>query len=47
MKKIAYYISDYGFGHATRSSGIIKDLLQEIVDVEITVCNSFAMPFLQ
>ncbi|MGR3766028.1 glycosyltransferase family protein [Rossellomorea sp. NS-SX7] len=45
-KKIAYYISDYGFGHATRSSGIIKGLLQEMDDIEIMVCNSFAMPFL-
>ncbi|MEL3970786.1 hypothetical protein AAEO50_00690 [Rossellomorea oryzaecorticis] len=46
-KKIAYYISDYGFGHATRSSGIINGLLNKIDGVEITICNSFAMPFLQ
>ncbi|QTC40406.1 hypothetical protein I7V34_14615 [Bacillus sp. V3] len=45
--KIAYYISDYGFGHATRSAGIIKGLLKEKADIEITICNSFAMPFLR
>lgn len=26
---IAYYISDYGYGHATRSIAIIRELLKK------------------
>ncbi|MGE6754746.1 hypothetical protein ACQKFO_15060 [Rossellomorea sp. NPDC071047] len=47
MLRIAYYISDYGFGHATRSSAIIQGLIETLPRVEIVVCNSFAMPFLE
>ncbi|BCB05850.1 glycosyltransferase [Bacillus sp. KH172YL63] len=45
--KIAYYISDYGYGHATRSSAVIQGLLDTINRVEITLRHSFAMPFLR
>lgn len=47
MKKIAYYISDYGFGHATRSIAMIEELLIEDRDVEIIICHSFALDFLK
>jgi hypothetical protein len=35
MIKIAYYISNYGFGHATRSSAVIKGLLETLPQGEI------------
>ncbi|MEK4012830.1 hypothetical protein [Peribacillus sp. FSL M8-0224] len=46
-KKIAYYISDYGFGHASRSVAIIRKLLLQDKDIQIIICHSFAMDFLQ
>ncbi|KOO50433.1 hypothetical protein [Priestia koreensis] len=47
MKKIAYYISDYGYGHAARSIAIIRELLKQYDDVEVVICHSFALAFLQ
>lgn len=47
IRTIAYYISDYGYGHATRSVAIILRLLQRREDVRIIVCHSFALSFLQ
>ncbi|MBT2257834.1 glycosyltransferase [Priestia megaterium] len=47
MKTIAYYISDYGYGHATRSMAIIRELLKQNEIVEIIICHSFALSFLQ
>lgn len=46
LKTIAYYISDYGFGHASRSIAIIRELLK-IHEVRIIVCHSFALPFIK
>ncbi|ADU31900.1 hypothetical protein [Evansella cellulosilytica] len=45
MKTIAYYISDYGFGHATRSIAVISELMKE--DVNIIISTSFPMPIVQ
>ncbi|WP_349346587.1 glycosyltransferase family protein [Priestia megaterium] len=47
MKTIAYYISDYGYGHATRSTAIIRELLKQNETVKIIICHSFALRFLQ
>ncbi|MEH7585850.1 glycosyltransferase family protein [Priestia megaterium] len=47
MKPIAYYISDYGYGHATRSTAIIRELLKKNENVKIIICHSFALDFLQ
>ncbi|MEI4525096.1 glycosyltransferase [Priestia megaterium] len=47
MKTIAYYISDYGYGHATRSTAIIRELLKKNEQVKIIICHSFALDFLQ
>lgn len=46
MKTIAYYISDYGFGHAARSIAIIRKLLDD-PQVTIIICHSFALPFIK
>lgn len=45
MKKIAYYISEYGFGHATRSIAVIKRLCEKN-EIRIIVSNAFAYEFL-
>ncbi|WP_026692793.1 glycosyltransferase [Peribacillus kribbensis] len=47
MKRIAYYISDYGFGHATRSAAIIQELLKQDRDISIIICNSYAVEYLE
>lgn len=48
MKIIAYYISDYGFGHASRSIAIIRELFTQYNgDLQVIVCNSYAMSFLK
>lgn len=44
--KIAFYISDYGYGHVTRSIAIIRGLLERFNELEIIVCHSFAYDFL-
>lgn len=44
-KIIAYYISDYGFGHATRSVPIIKKLCGQ-PSIKVIICHSFANEFL-
>ncbi|MEK4649034.1 hypothetical protein MKY22_14005 [Exiguobacterium sp. FSL W8-0210] len=43
---IAYYISDYGYGHATRSIAIIRELLKKNSKITITICHSFASKLL-
>lgn len=43
---IAYYISDYGYGHATRSIAIIRKLLKRNSKMSITICHSFATELL-
>lgn len=47
LKTIAYYISDYGYGHATRSTAIIRELLKQNEIVQVIICHSFALGFLQ
>jgi UDP-N-acetylglucosamine transferase subunit ALG13 len=47
VQKIAYYISDYGFGHATRSIAIIRELLKSSSDLHFTVCTSFSLSFIE
>lgn len=47
LKTIAYYISDYGYGHATRSTAIIRELLKQNENVRVIICHSFALGFLQ
>jgi uncharacterized protein (TIGR00661 family) len=47
LKTIAYYISDYGYGHATRSTAIIRELLKQNEQAKIIICHSFALGFLQ
>lgn len=44
---VAYYISDYGYGHASRSIAIIRKLLEKIESVHITICHSFAETFIK
>lgn len=47
MKKIAYYISEYGYGHASRSIALIRYLLKRDNDIEIIICHSFALTFIK
>lgn len=47
LKTIAYYISDYGYGHATRSTAMIRELLKQNETVQVIICHSFALGFLQ
>jgi uncharacterized protein (TIGR00661 family) len=46
LKVIAYYISDYGYGHASRSIAVIRELLTES-EVKVIVCHSYALSFLK
>lgn len=45
MKKIAYYISDHGYGHAARSISIIKSLINYYEDLHVTVNCSYPLQF--
>ena len=45
MKKLIYYITDHGKGHATRSVSIIRKLQE--YDLDIIIRNSNAVNFLQ
>ncbi len=47
MKTITFYISDYGYGHATRSVALIRELLRQEEHVRIVVCHSYAIRFLK
>jgi uncharacterized protein (TIGR00661 family) len=48
MKTVAYYISDYGFGHATRSIAIIRELFNRYNgSLKVIICNSYAINFLK
>lgn len=47
MITIAYYISDYGYGHASRSVAVIRSILQQSGQfVKIIVCSCKTLPFL-
>ena len=37
MKKIAFYISDHGFGHASRNIPIIRYILEESNNIKIYI----------
>ncbi|MEH7348631.1 glycosyltransferase [Gottfriedia acidiceleris] len=47
MKTIVYYISDYGYGHASRSIAVIRNLLDKTSDTKVIISNSFALAFLK
>ncbi|CAH2464471.1 mannose-6-phosphate isomerase [Bacillus mycoides KBAB4] len=47
MKIFVFYISEYGFGHATRCIALIREMLRARNDVQIIVCNSFALQFIR
>lgn len=47
LKTVAYYISEYGFGHATRSIAVIRELLTQREDIRVVVCNQYGMGLLQ
>ncbi|MFQ6126183.1 MAG: glycosyltransferase family protein [Candidatus Heimdallarchaeota archaeon] len=47
MIKVAYYISDYGWGHAARSICIIEKLLEYEPELRVIVCTKQPMPFLE
>lgn len=47
MKTIAYYISDYGYGHASRSIAVIRNFLDKTADAKVIICNSFALAFIK
>ena len=43
MKKIIYYITDHGKGHATRSIAIIRELINQNIEVVIRNSNSLEL----
>ena len=45
MKKIIYYITDHGKGHASRSISVIRELQKH--DIDVTVRNSNSIKFIQ
>jgi Glycosyltransferase family 28 C-terminal domain len=47
MKTIAYYISDYGYGHASRSIAIVRGLLTNNQELRVVICHSFALAFIK
>lgn len=47
IKTICYYISDYGFGHASRSIAIIRELLKQSANLKVCVCHSYAINFIK
>ncbi|CAM4143834.1 hypothetical protein BAQ48_14240 [Bacillus luti] len=47
MKTFVFYVSEYGFGHATRCIALIREMLSVRKDVQIIVCNSFALQFIR
>lgn len=48
---IAYYVSDYGYGHAARSIAIIRELLRQTAEagetLHLHVASGRALPFLE
>lgn len=47
MKTIVFYVSEYGYGHATRSIALIRELLENKQDIRVILCNSFALAFMK
>ncbi len=46
-KNIAYYITDHGYGHATRDIAIIRSLLENFDGLRITICCSKPLDFIR
>ncbi|PWW45227.1 MULTISPECIES: hypothetical protein [Paenibacillus] len=45
---LIFYITDYGYGHATRSIALIRELLLPKYNIsQITVCSGKALPFIK
>ncbi|MDM5340533.1 glycosyltransferase [Fictibacillus enclensis] len=47
MRTIIYYISEYGFGHATRSIALIREILNTNSDIRIIICTNFSLEFIK
>ncbi|MCK6259015.1 hypothetical protein LCY76_20805 [Fictibacillus sp. KIGAM418] len=47
MKTICFYISEYGYGHASRCIALIGRLLSSEKGVRVIVCNHFSLGFLK
>ncbi|WP_462410390.1 hypothetical protein [Neobacillus sp. Marseille-QA0830] len=47
MKTVSYYISDYGYGHASHSVAIIRELLAQSDEIKVIVCHSYALGFMK
>lgn len=47
MVRISYYISDHGYGHATRSIAIIRRITSSFRDVNIEITCSGPLPFVK
>ncbi|MBU1153140.1 hypothetical protein KKB84_04120 [bacterium] len=47
MKKILFYISDHGYGHATRIIAIVQDLLEKEKNLKIYIRAFFTYDFLK
>lgn len=47
MKTFVFYVSEYGFGHATRCIALIRSILSRREDVQVIICNSFAIQFIR
>lgn len=48
MRTVCYYISDYGYGHATRSIAVIRHLLRSAGDEQkLIVCAGKTIPFVR
>jgi uncharacterized protein (TIGR00661 family) len=48
MKTVAFYISDYGYGHASRSIAVIREMLRQFdEELKVIICHSFANRFLE
>ncbi len=47
VKTIAFYISDYGYGHAGRSIAVMRRLLDDNAHIKLIVCHSFALEFVK
>ncbi|MGD7043177.1 hypothetical protein [Jeotgalibacillus proteolyticus] len=48
MKTIVYYISDYGFGHCTRSIAVIREIFAQAIEpIKMIVCHSYGVELLK
>ncbi len=47
MTLVAYYVSDHGYGHASRSIAVIRALVAEDPEVEVVVKSARPLSFLE